>query len=121
MGGDLERLQRLMREFADERDWQQFHTPRNLATALSIEASELLEHFQWLRPQDTSELPDEKRQPVSEEMADVLLYLLRLSDVTGIDLVAAADAKLVANAKKYPADKVRGSSRKYTDYRSSEE
>jgi dCTP diphosphatase len=120
MDGDLGRLQQLMRQFAEERDWQQFHTPRNLATALSIEASELLEHFQWQRPEDPPELPEEKRQPVAEEMADVLLYLVRLADVTGIDLVAAADAKLIANARKYPADRVRGSSRKYSDYRTEE-
>jgi dCTP diphosphatase len=104
-----------LRAFAAERDWEQFHSPKNLAIALSVEAAELLEHFQWLREDGSQRLPAADRARVREELADVLLYLVRLSDRLGIDLVAAARDKIVLNARKYPADKVRGSSRKYTD------
>lgn len=113
---DIEKLQLELREFAKERDWEQFHSPRNLATALSIEASELLEHFQWMRPQDGPGVPDGKLGPVSEELADVFIYALRLADVIGVDLIKASKAKLAANAAKYPVALVRGSSRKYTEY-----
>jgi dCTP diphosphatase len=116
MDDELKRLQQQMREFAIERDWEQFHSPRNLATALSIEASELLEHFQWQGAADGNVIPDGKREAVADELADVLLYVLRFADVTGIDLVAAAHAKLEKNAVKYPAERVRGSSRKYDEY-----
>ena len=108
-------LRNALRRFAAERDWGQFHTPKNLAIALSVEASELLEHFQWLTAEQSAALDDAALARVREEMADVLLYLVRLADVLGIDLVAAARDKMVLNAKKYPADKVRGSSRKYDD------
>lgn len=113
---DIGALQKRFREFADERDWDQFHSPKNLAMALSVEASELLEHFQWLSERKSSELNDEKRNQVSLEMADVFLYLIRLADKLDIDLEVAIDDKMVLNAEKYPADQVKGSAKKYTEY-----
>jgi NTP pyrophosphatase (non-canonical NTP hydrolase) len=107
-------IQRL-REFAQARDWEQFHTPKNLAMALIAEAGELVEHFQWLTPAQAERLPPEELQAVELEMADVLLYLLRLADRLGVDLEAAAWRKIEINERKYPADKVRGSARKADD------
>lgn len=104
-----------LRRFATERDWDQFHSPKNLAMALSVEAAELLEHFQWLSDAESSALPAEARAKVSEELADVLLYLVRLADKLDVDLAAAASEKLKVNAVKYPADKARGSNKKYSD------
>ena len=111
----LAALRDALRRFADERDWEQFHTPKNLAIALSVEASELLERFQWLTPEQSAALDDEALARVREEMADVLLYLVRLADVLDVDLIAAARDKMALNAQKYPADRARGNSRKYTD------
>lgn len=104
-----------LREFAAERDWDQFHSPKNLAMALSVEASELMEHFQWLTEAQSSALPPEKLQQVREEIGDVLIYLTRLADKLGIDPAEAAFEKLEVNRDKYPADKVRGSAKKYTE------
>lgn len=109
-------LQQQLRQFARERDWEQFHTPKNLAMALSVEAAELQEIFQWLNAEQSAKLDDQQRAHASEELADVLLYLCRLADVLDIDLAAAAAHKLKRNAEKYPADRVRGSSAKYSDY-----
>ena len=113
---DLESLRDQLRTFASERDWDQFHSPKNLAAALAVEASELLEHFQWLTEAQSQQLPPETLNEVSNEVADVLLYLIRISDKLGIDLIAAANAKIVLNAEKYPVEKARGSSRKYTEF-----
>lgn len=118
--GDLARLRELVRQFVDERDWDQFHTPKNLASALSVEAAELLEHFQWLqhgRVDELSELGEHKLTEVRHEMADVLVYLVRLADKLGVDLMAAVEDKMVLNRAKYPADKVRGDARKYHEYK----
>lgn len=115
MNEELQALVNSLREFARERDWDQFHSPKNLASALTVEAAELLEHFQWLTEAQSRELPADKRVAVEEEMADVFLYLLRLSDQLNIDLVEAAKLKLRLNAAKYPVDKSRGSSKKYTE------
>ena len=104
-----------LRAFADARDWQQFHTPKNLACALSVEASELLEHFQWLTDAQSQSLASDKQQEVAAEAADVFLYLLQLCDKLGIDLIAAAQAKMMVNAQKYPVDAAQGSSAKYTE------
>ncbi|MGH8637301.1 MAG: nucleotide pyrophosphohydrolase [Burkholderiales bacterium] len=112
---DLSALRDELRRFSTERDWDQFHTPKNLAIALSVEASELLEHFQWLTAEQSQTLDPETLGRVREEMADVLLYLVRLADRLDVDLLAAARDKIELNAKKYPADKARGSSRKYID------
>ena len=105
-------LEAALRCFADERDWGQFHTPKNLAAALIVEAAELLEHFQWLTPEQSEALPPQTRDEVAREMADVFLYLLRLAQVQGIDLLAAAEAKLADNARRYPVETARGSSAK---------
>jgi NTP pyrophosphatase (non-canonical NTP hydrolase) len=115
MSDSLHALRDALRAFAAERDWDQFHSPRNLATALAVEAAELLEPFQWLTEAESRELPLETRAAVEEEMADVLLYLVRLADRLEVDLHAAARAKMARNAVKYPVEKARGSSRKYDE------
>lgn len=104
-----------LRRFATERDWDQFHSPKNLVTALIVEAAELLEHFQWLTEDGSRQLSTEKRTIVGEEMADVLIYLVRLADKLDVDLLDAAQRKVELNAHKYPPEKARGSSRKYTE------
>ena len=111
----LDDLTTALRLFAAERDWEQFHSPKNLAIALSVEASELLEHFQWLTDAESARLDAVQLARVREEMADVLLYLIRLADRLDVDLLAAARDKIALNAEKYPADKARGSRRKYTE------
>ena len=103
-----------LRQFAKERDWDQFHSPKNLASALSVEAAELLEHFQWMTETESSNVDADRKAKIEEELADVLLYLIRIADKLDVDLLAAADAKLRINAAKYPVDRARGSSRKYT-------
>jgi len=105
-----------LRRFAAERDWQQFHAPKNLAMALSVEAGELLEHFQWLSEDASRRLPAGDLAKVREELADVLLYLVRLADELGVDLAVAARDKIELNARKYPVDRARGTSRKSTDF-----
>ena len=105
-----------LRSFAAERDWSQFHTPKNLACALSVEASELLEIFQWSRGQDWSELKNKKlRSHVEEELADIYLYLLRFADLADVNLHSAAMKKIELNAAKYPIENSKGSDRKYND------
>ena len=108
-------LTQALRTFAQEREWGPFHTPKNLACALSVEAAELLEHFQWLTEAQSQALTAEQTLQVGTEAADVFLYLLQLCDKLGIDLIAAAQRKLLTNAEKYPVDKARGSSKKYTE------
>ena len=117
---DLGELRRIMRQFADERDWGKFHTPKNLAIALSVEASELLEPFQWLENGKREELGEEKFAAVRDEMADVLAYLVHLADRLDVDLYQALLAKMERNRLKYPAEKVRGDARKYSEYQSDE-
>ncbi|WP_435627265.1 nucleotide pyrophosphohydrolase [Candidatus Ferrigenium straubiae] len=109
---NLTMLRDRLRTFAAERDWEQFHSPKNLSMALMVEAAELMEHFQWLTEAQSAELPAEDRQAVGEELADILLYLVRLSDRLGVDLHEAALHKLEKNAVKYPAEQVRGSAKK---------
>ena len=109
----FEDLSRRLAEFAAARDWEQFHSPKNLAMALAAEAGELLEHFQWLSEAESAELKPEALDAVALELADVQVYLVRLADRLGIDLVAAAHRKIDLNAEKYPADKARGHARKY--------
>lgn len=111
----LEELKNQLRAFADARDWEQFHSPKNLAMALIAEAAELVEHFQWLTEAQSQALSAEKKEQVAQELADVLLYLVRLADRLDIDLMDAAQRKLVINAQKYPADKVRGSAKKASE------
>jgi dCTP diphosphatase len=116
MHNELDDLNRRLREFAQRRDWEQFHSPKNLAMALTGEAGELIEHFQWLTEEESYRLPAEKLEEVRLEMADILIYLIRLSDRLGVNLMAAVEEKIELNEKKYPADRVRGSSKKYTEY-----
>jgi dCTP diphosphatase len=111
----LDVLRDLLRQFAAERDWDQFHSPKNLAIALSVEAAELLEHFQWMPETESAVLAGDLKTRIREEIADVLLYLIRLADKLEIELLAAASDKIQLNAEKYPAEKARGSSKKYTE------
>ncbi|HET9693985.1 MAG TPA: nucleotide pyrophosphohydrolase [Steroidobacteraceae bacterium] len=111
----MEELASRLADFARERDWDQFHSPKNLAMALAGEVGELLEHFQWLTEAQSRELPPDVQDAVALELADVLLYLVRLADKLGVDLAAAAERKIGLNAARYPADAVRGSARKHRD------
>ncbi len=112
----MEELKHKLREFADARDWEQFHSPKNLAMAMSVEASEVVEHFQWITQEESKQLNPEKLEKVKQEIGDVLIYLIRLSDQLGIDPVEAAKEKMIINEKKYPTDNVKGSSKKYSEY-----
>jgi NTP pyrophosphatase (non-canonical NTP hydrolase) len=111
----LDELRERLRRFAAARDWDQYHSPKNLASALIVEAAELVEHFQWLTEDESKSLPVAELARVREEMADVLIYLVRLADKLDVDLLAAAREKMEKNALKYPAEKARGNSRKYSD------
>ena len=115
MNNDLQSLTQSLRDFAQARDWEQFHSPKNLASALSVEAAELLEHFQWLTEEQSRNLSAQKTAEVATEAADVLLYLLQLCDKLQIDLMAVAHNKLIVNGQKYPVASARGSSKKYTE------
>ncbi|HQU47701.1 MAG TPA: nucleotide pyrophosphohydrolase [Casimicrobiaceae bacterium] len=112
---ELDDLRAKLRAFATEREWERFHSPKNLAMALAAESGELLEVFQWLTEEQSRALDPAAQEAAAEEVADVLLYLVRLSDVLGIDLAAAAKRKLALNAVRYPVDKARGNRRKYTE------
>lgn len=112
----IDELQARLKAFAEERDWEQFHAPKNLVMALSVEAAELVEHFQWLTAEQSESLSPDTRRAVSHEMADVFIYLLRLAERLDVDLLAAVEEKIRLNAEKYPADRVRGSAKKYTEY-----
>jgi len=115
MPDSIDDLSRAVRAFAEERDWTQFHSPKNLASALVVEAGELLEPFQWLSEAQSRALPPEKLLAVADEMADVLLYLVQLSSALNVDLLTATRAKLQRNATRYPAALARGTSRKYDE------
>ncbi|MDF2464827.1 MAG: hypothetical protein K0Q43_3062 [Ramlibacter sp.] len=121
MNTTIESLTQALRRFAAERDWEQFHSPKNLAAALTVEAAELLEHFQWLTEEQSRNLPADKRAAVSQEIADVLLYLLQIADKLQIDVIAAANEKLALNGAKYPAAQARGSSAKSDELRRAQE
>lgn len=112
----LQQLTERVRAFVQARDWEQFHTPKNLAMAMIVEAAELVEIFQWETPEQSQQMDAKKREQVSHELADTMVYLIRLADVLGVDLIQAANEKIELNAQKYPADKVRGSNAKYTEY-----
>ena len=114
MNDPIAALAARLRAFASEREWDRFHSPKNLASALSVEAAELLEHFQWLTEEESRHLSSDQQEAVALEAADVLLYLIQLSDKLGIDLMDAAARKLEINRQKYPVDAARGTSRKYT-------
>jgi NTP pyrophosphatase (non-canonical NTP hydrolase) len=115
---DTKKLQQKLRDFASERDWNKFHTPKNLSMALAAEAGELLEIFQWKSDEESFQVceNDKEREEVYDELADLQIYLLRLADILGVDLGQACELKMEKNAQKYPASLVRGSSKKYTEY-----
>lgn len=113
----LEDLRTAIAEFTDERDWHQFHAPKNLAMALSVEVAELVEHFQWLSPEDTDALSPEELAAVGEEIADVQYYLVRLADRLGIDILDACEKKIVKNREKYPVELAKGTALKYSKLR----
>jgi dCTP diphosphatase len=112
----LEQLRQRLEQFAKARDWEQFHSPKNLSMALIAEAAELVEHFQWLSEAQSSALQADKLEEVRLELADILLYLIRISDRLGIDLVKAGNDKVDINEQRYPAEKVRGSAKRASEY-----
>jgi len=109
-------LRTAIRQFNRERDWEQYHAPKNLAMALSAEVAEVVELFQWLTAEESRQLGAPKRSALEEELGDVMIYLTTLADAFGIDPVDAALKKLELNAQKYPAARVRGNRAKYSDY-----
>jgi NTP pyrophosphatase (non-canonical NTP hydrolase) len=113
----LEELRERLRNFVSERDWDQFHSPKNLAMAMIVEAAELVEHFQWMTEQESKSLSPEKLAQVEHEIADTFVYLLRISEVLGVNIIDAANRKIDLNALKYPVEKARGSNAKYTEYK----
>ena len=112
---DLNELKQRLREFAEVRDWNQFHSPKNLSMALSAEVAEIVEHFQWLTEEQSKTLPQDKLAEVETELADTLIYLIRLADKLDIDLLKAAQSKIELNEKKYPVEKAKGNAKKYTE------
>lgn len=114
----MKQLLTRIRRFNRERDWEQFHSPKNLAMALMIEASEIAEHFQWLTEEESRDLPPETLAHIADEIGDVLIHLLNLADKLGIDLASAAGTKIEKNEIRYPAPLVRGRADKYTKYQS---
>lgn len=115
---DLAELSRCLLEFARRRDWEQFHSPKNLSMALAGEAGELLEHFQWLSEAQSQNLTRDKKEAVALEMADILIYLLRLAERLDVDLLDAAWRKIAINEQRYPVDRVRGDARRAEEYES---
>ena len=110
---DIKKTQQQLSTFASDRDWEQFHTPKNLTMALSVEVSELVEIFQWLTPEQSSNLSDEQMKATEEEVADVAIYLLRLCDVLNINLSDVVESKIKVNGEKYPVDLSKGNAKKY--------
>ena len=113
MNSELENLKLRLQEFAKERDWDQFHSPKNFSMAMIVECAELVEHFQWLTDEQSKNLPADTLEEVRLEMADIFLYLIRLADKLDVDLIAAANDKIKLNAKKYPIEKAKGIATKY--------
>jgi NTP pyrophosphatase (non-canonical NTP hydrolase) len=110
-------LKRRVLKFSRERDWEQFHAPKNLSMALAAEAAELMEHFLWATPEDSRRIARDKskRARIAEELADVVIYALEFANVTGLDLASAIESKMAANARKYPVEKAKGRAEKYTE------
>ncbi len=113
MSTELESIKLRLREFAKERDWDQFHSPKNFSMALIVECAELVEHFQWLTDEQSKRLPEDTLDEVSLEMADIMIYLIRLADKLDVNLLEVVDRKIALNAKKYPVDKSKGLATKY--------
>lgn len=116
MSDSLDALRERINNFVTERDWAQFHSPKNLAMAMIVEAGEVVEHFQWMTEQESRNLDAETKEQVGQELSDTLVYLLRIAEVCGIDLIEAANKKIDLNAQKYPVEKCKGSNAKYTQY-----
>jgi dCTP diphosphatase len=116
MADSLDELRTKVNAFVRERDWDQFHSPKNLAMAMIVEAAEVVEHFQWDTLDESKQMTEERRIQIGHELADTFVYLLRLAEVTGVDLIAASHQKIALNAMKYPVEKCKGSKAKYTDY-----
>jgi NTP pyrophosphatase (non-canonical NTP hydrolase) len=116
MSDSLNDLRARINAFVEEREWDQFHTPKNLAMAMIVEAAEVVEHFQWDAAEESATLSAERKIEVGHELADTFVYLLRIAEVCGIDLIAAANTKIDLNAIKYPVEKAKGSNAKYTAY-----
>ncbi|WP_019898208.1 nucleotide pyrophosphohydrolase [Methylotenera mobilis] len=116
MADSLDALRARVNNFVSERDWAQFHSPKNLAMAMIVEAGEVVEHFQWMTEQESRQLDAQTKEQVGQELSDTLVYLLRIAEVCGIDLIEAANKKIDLNAQKYPVDKCKGSNAKYTNY-----
>jgi len=112
---NLKDLENKILAFRDERDWEQFHTPKNLAISLSLEASEVLEHFQWKTDEEVKEYIKTHKEEIGDELGDVFNYLLLLAHATDIDIIEAAENKIVKSAQKYPIDKAKGSAKKYNE------
>ena len=117
----LQDLKARVAEFVGERDWGQFHTPKNLSMSIAIEAAELMEHFQWMTVEQSRSLPPEALAEIGEELADIVIYSLSLANVLGLDLTQTVTEKMAKNIRKYPADRVRGKSHKYTFYQQQDE
>ena len=115
MADSLNTLAAQLAQFANDREWHQFHSPKNLASALVVESAELLEHFQWMTEDQSRNLPPAKRDAVASEMADVLLYLVQLATALNVDLLDAASAKLLLNEERYPVEQAKGTSKKYDE------
>jgi NTP pyrophosphatase (non-canonical NTP hydrolase) len=116
MSDSLNDLRQRINRFVEERDWSQYHSPKNLAMAMIVEAGEVVEHFQWMTESDSRHLDAETKEKVGHELADTFVYLLRIAEVCGIDLLQATNAKIDLNAQKYPVEKCKGSNAKYTEY-----
>jgi dCTP diphosphatase len=111
------KLNRKLAEFAQVRDWEQFHSPKNLSMALVAEVAELIEHFQWLTEEDSESLPPEKLEEVRMELADIQIYLMRIAERLGVDLLAATEEKMRINERRYPVEKVKGSAKRASEYK----
>jgi len=114
--GDLEQLRRRLADFAARRDWEQFHSPKNLSMALIAEAAELVEHFQWLTEEQSASLEPRKRREVALELADILIFLVRIADRLDVDLLTAAEEKIRINERRYPVERVRGKALRASEY-----
>lgn len=114
---EFDRIKKQVRQFTVERDWDQFHSPKNLSMALIVEVAEMVEHFQWLTEEQSGKLNQEKLAVIELELADIQIYLISLAAKLQLDLIAAVDKKLALNAQKYPVEKARGNSKKYTEYK----
>ncbi len=116
MSDSLNQLRARVNNFVEERDWAQFHSPKNLAMAMIVEAGEVVEHFQWMTEEQSRALDAETKEKVGQELSDTFVYLLRIAEVCGIDLIEAANKKIDLNAQKYPVEKCKGNNAKYTNY-----